>query len=435
MAKSKHRKPSATKQNIKRVTVATGTAAIAVGTVASPAAATPEFELAAVTNSIHTVGVFNQLPPLAPVTPPVAVPETALVTGQTVVNEARKYLGANYVWGGESFAEGGFDCSGLIFRVFTDLGISVPRTSGALASQGIAVSEAQAGDILAYPGHVAIALGNGRMIDAATPGTVVQERAVWGNPSIRRIVPPGSVLPAPVVEAPVIPEAPAPAPEPVAPAPEAAPVAPAPVQGEEVRVVDGDTLSDIASVRGTNWPQVYADNREVIGDNPNLIFPGQVFFVGGLRLPQAPVTVEEKVVETPQEEEVVAPVPVVEEAAGNAVIANSAGPVSSRTQAAANRVFNEVRGASLITIGGTRASARDMAGHPSGNALDYMVMSDAQLGDSIVSFHVANWDSLGVDYIIWEQRILTSPGGTWELMEDRGSATQNHRDHVHVNYR
>lgn len=433
MAKSKHRKPSATARNIKRMTVATGTAAIAVGSVASPASAAPTMEIAAVTTNLNVGAGFSALPVLtaAPVLNAPVAPE--LVTGQTVANEARKYLGANYVWGGESTAEGGFDCSGLIFRVFTDLGINVPRTSGALASQGIAVSEAQAGDILAWPGHVAIALGNGRMIDAATPGTVVQERAIWGNPSIRRIVPPGATVPAPI-------PAPAPAPAPVAPAPvapepvpapvEAAPAAP--VEGEQVTVQSGDTLSGIATVRGTNWPEVYEANREVIGDNPNLVFPGQVFFVGGLRLPQAPVTVEEKVVETPQEEEVVAPEG--EENVGSAVIANSAGPVSERTQAAANRVFNEVRGASLITIGGT-GSRSNTSDHPSGKALDYMVMSDAQLGDSIVSFHVANWDALGVKYIIWEQRILYSPGGKWELMPDRGTATANHRDHVHVSYR
>lgn len=428
MAKSKHRKPSATKQNIKRVTVATGTAAIAVGTVASPAVASPTYELAPVTNSINTVGVFNQMPVL---TAPVVAPEAALVTGQSVVNEARKYLGANYVWGGESFAEGGFDCSGLVFRVFTDLGISVPRTSGALASAGIAVSEAQAGDILTYPGHVAIAVGNGRMIDAATPGTVVQERAIWGNPSVRRLVPPGSVLPAPAPAPVVIPEPAPPAPEPVAPAPVAESPPAAPVEGEQVTVVDGDTLSDIAVVRAADWHKVYEDNRAVIGDNPDKIYPGQVFFVGGLRLPSAPVTVEEEVVETPAGEEVVVP----EITDGSAIITNSAGPVAQSVQAAANRVFNEVRGASLITIGGTRGSAIDPNGHPSGKALDYMVMSDAGLGDSIVSFHVANWDALGVEYIIWEQRILTSPGGSWELMADRGSATQNHRDHVHVNYR
>jgi hypothetical protein len=38
---------------------------------------------------------------------------------------------------------------------------------------------------------------------------------------------------------------------------------------------------------------------------------------------------------------------------------------------------------------------------------------------------------LGITYLIWKQR-RWSPGGSWVAMEDRGSATANHYDHVHV---
>jgi hypothetical protein len=62
-------------------------------------------------------------------------------------------------------------------------------------------------------------------------------------------------------------------------------------------------------------------------------------------------------------------------------------------------------------------------------------MSDSALGDAIVEYHIAHWDELGVDYIIWEQRYLSSPGGSWDTMSDRGSPTANHMDHPHVNYR
>jgi hypothetical protein len=115
-------------------------------------------------------------------------------------------------------------------------------------------------------------------------------------------------------------------------------------------------------------------------------------------------------------------------------ISNSAGPVSSRVQAAANAVVSNVPGAGRITLGGTRASATDPHGHPSGNALDYMVMSDSALGDAIVAYHRAHWAELGVDYIIWQQRMLSSPNGSWSMMENRGSGTANHMDHPHVNY-
>ncbi|MCF6744501.1 hypothetical protein E9529_09455 [Blastococcus sp. KM273128] len=115
-------------------------------------------------------------------------------------------------------------------------------------------------------------------------------------------------------------------------------------------------------------------------------------------------------------------------------ISNTAGSVRPQTQAAADAVVSNVPGAAGITLGGTRASAADPGGHPSGLALDYMVMSNASLGDAIVEYHRAHWDELGVDYLIWQQRMLSSPGGSWKAMENRGSATANHFDHVHVNY-
>ncbi|MCF6744977.1 hypothetical protein E9529_11925 [Blastococcus sp. KM273128] len=64
-----------------------------------------------------------------------------------------------------------------------------------------------------------------------------------------------------------------------------------------------------------------------------------------------------------------------------------------------------------------------------------MVNSDVALGEAIVKYHIANWEALGVEYVIYRQRMLSSPGGSWRQMEDRGSATQNHMDHPHVNYR
>jgi cytoskeletal protein RodZ len=124
-------------------------------------------------------------------------------------------------------------------------------------------------------------------------------------------------------------------------------------------------------------------------------------------------------------------------AAVNAVarISNSAGGVKPQTQAAANVVVSNVPGAAGITLGGTRASATDPGGHPSGLALDYMVLKNRALGDAIAQYHIDHWDSLGVEYVIWQQRILTSPNGSWKPMADRGSPTENHMDHVHVNYR
>jgi hypothetical protein len=130
-----------------------------------------------------------------------------------------------------------------------------------------------------------------------------------------------------------------------------------------------------------------------------------------------------------------APTAAAVEADAVARITNSAGSVKPQVQTAADAVVSNVPGADGITLGGTRASATDPHGHPSGLALDYMVMSNATLGDAIARYHIDHWDELGVEYIIWEQRMLSSPGGSWQMMADRGSATENHTDHVHVNYR
>ncbi|MCW2579251.1 MAG: surface antigen [Blastococcus sp.] len=116
-------------------------------------------------------------------------------------------------------------------------------------------------------------------------------------------------------------------------------------------------------------------------------------------------------------------------------VTNSAGSIKPVAQAAANAVVSNVPGADRITLGGTRASAADPGGHPSGLAVDYMVGSNSALGDAIAEYHIAHWNELGVEYIIWQQRMLSSPNGSWKGMENRGSATANHMDHPHVNYR
>ncbi len=73
--------------------------------------------------------------------------------------------------------------------------------------------------------------------------------------------------------------APAPAP---APAPAAAPAAPAaaPAGGGSYEVQPGDTLARIAATNGISWQDLYAANREVVGGNPALIYPGQSLRIG-----------------------------------------------------------------------------------------------------------------------------------------------------------
>jgi LysM repeat protein len=225
--------------------------------------------------------------------------------------------------------------------------------------------------------------------------------------------------------------APAPVPAPATEQPSAAPATTqtgdAPLGGYTVK--RGDTVVKIAAAHGQSARGLYQRNVDVIGSNPNFIIPGQVLVTSGSE--QAAPAAAATAVAAPH---AVAAPPA---AAATAVahISNSTGNVKPRAQAAANAVVANVPGVAGITIGGTRASAVDPKGHPSGLALDYMVGSRAALGDAVVRYHIAHWNELGVDYIIWQQKILTSPTGSWKQMEDRGSATANHMDHVHVNYR
>jgi hypothetical protein len=83
----------------------------------------------------------------------------------------------------------------------------------------------------------------------------------------------------------------------------------------------------------------------------------------------------------------------------------------------------------ITSYGGLRA---DSGEHGSGLALDVMVTGST--GDAVAEFLQANADALGVSELIWEQRIWTVQRSSegWRAMEDRGSTTANHYDHVHV---
>jgi hypothetical protein len=130
---------------------------------------------------------------------------TGGVDGADVVADATRYLGVRYAWGGTSPATG-FDCSGLVQRVFADLGIALPRTSEEQAQVGEAVpslTDARPGDLLFFdegpggPGHVGIYVGSGLMLDAPHTGADVRIEPVWTSSlvAIRRVVPPSPTPP------------------------------------------------------------------------------------------------------------------------------------------------------------------------------------------------------------------------------------------------
>jgi len=120
---------------------------------------------------------------------------TSTTQGIEVVDHARQYLGVPYVWGGTDPARG-LDCSGLVQKVYSELGYDLPRVSYQQAEAGrpvASLAEAQPGDILAFGSpvhHVAIYVGDNQMIEAPRPGKDVRISEVYETPTaIRRVVP------------------------------------------------------------------------------------------------------------------------------------------------------------------------------------------------------------------------------------------------------
>lgn len=118
-------------------------------------------------------------------------------TDGKVLDAIQKYLGLPYIWGGNDPAQG-LDCSSFVQNVYKDLGYTLPRVTWDQMNSGTQVAslaQAQPGDLLFSHdgGHVAIYLGNGKVVDAPQPGQTIQIRDAWETDAnlttIRRILP------------------------------------------------------------------------------------------------------------------------------------------------------------------------------------------------------------------------------------------------------
>lgn len=96
------------------------------------------------------------------------------VSGSSVVSYANQFVGNRYVWGGNSLTDG-CDCSGFVQGVLSNFGITYGSrmTSGSFRGVGSEVSynHMQPGDIVCYPGHVAIYAGGGLIVEAQSTAT------------------------------------------------------------------------------------------------------------------------------------------------------------------------------------------------------------------------------------------------------------------------
>lgn len=137
------------------------------------------------TNDVVTTGVFAVIKHDASQSASSA-PETL---GEKIVAKAKTYLGAPYVWGGNTPA--GFDCSGFTQYVFSQFGISLPHSAAAQAALGEPVSKAdlQPGDLVFFDteggiSHVGIYIGDDQFIDAASTDVEidnVDDPYYWGS--------------------------------------------------------------------------------------------------------------------------------------------------------------------------------------------------------------------------------------------------------------
>ena len=113
-------------------------------------------------------------------------------SGSSVVDYATQFVGNPYVWGGTSLTNGA-DCSGFVQSVYSNFGVSLPRTSYEQQNAGYEVSyaDAQPGDLICYGGHVAIYMGNGQIVHASNSrdGIKVSDNAAYRTiTSVRRLV-------------------------------------------------------------------------------------------------------------------------------------------------------------------------------------------------------------------------------------------------------
>lgn len=110
-------------------------------------------------------------------------------TVQKIVDEVMKYSGWDYISGGSSPDDGGFDCSGLVQYVYGKAGINLPRLEKDQyeACEEIEEENIQPGDLIFYKnetsngeiGHVAIYLGNGKVFEAGDPIGIYSATDEW----------------------------------------------------------------------------------------------------------------------------------------------------------------------------------------------------------------------------------------------------------------
>ena len=146
----------------------------------------------------YSVEVSEKVEEVAPVVTQPIYKNDYVATGDmnSLVKLAYSLIGSPYAAGGNSPA--GFDCSGFVQYLYSQVGISISRSSSTQMYDGVPVSyeNAKPGDILIWgysagaPTHSAIYVGGGQMIHATNPvqGVIASDVAAWTRGSGTHVI-------------------------------------------------------------------------------------------------------------------------------------------------------------------------------------------------------------------------------------------------------
>ncbi|MRJ46791.1 LysM peptidoglycan-binding domain-containing protein [Fundicoccus ignavus] len=181
-------------------------------------------------------------------------------------------------------------------------------------------------------------------------------------------------------------------------------------------------------------PEVTEPEEEVEVPEEEVAAPEEEVETPEVTVPEEEVAIPEEEIETPEEPEYVEPEepeyvePEEPEYVEPEVIERDPAGLSANAAAFRDLVVSMYG----VTAYGLRSG--DSGDHGTGLAVDFMVPVGSELGDAIANFAIANMGSYGISYVIWEQQIYGDWSYSWVPMEDRGSITANHYDHVHVSF-
>ena len=104
---------------------------------------------------------------------------------QQLVTYSLEFIGSPYVWGAIGSKPGdGFDCSGFICAVYKHFGMDLTSARTTLTTsfgKVVTLANAQPGDVMHYPHHVAMYLGNNELIEAANEQVGVRKTHVYSG--------------------------------------------------------------------------------------------------------------------------------------------------------------------------------------------------------------------------------------------------------------